>query len=159
MNIFRTPSIRVLLHFRWPVAEGARLRKDDIERLSPYTKRYAQTLGAIVHEVGGVEDHLHLLLDMPPTISIDDLNNELQKATRRFLRDVLGRRDFAWAEDGLLFASISPEGLEEMADYIREQPERHASGQLDPFHEAEDEAWPEGDDDMPDWLRGVLPDG
>ncbi len=156
--IIRTPGIKLLFHLRWPVREGGEgLTPEALDRLAPYTTRYAQTLGVLVHAVGGVEDHLHVVLDAAPTRSLDEINNELRRATSRFLRDVLNARDFAWADEGQYLASISPGDLDEIAAYVREQPARHAGSDLRPALEGEDAGNDAPDDEMPGWLRDVLP--
>lgn len=157
--ILRTTGIQIRLHFRWPVGEGASLTPEIVDRLAPYVTRYAQTLGVLVHAVGGVEDHLHVVLDIPPTRSFGEINDELRRTTARFVRDVLGQRAFAWAEDGQFLASLSPSDLAAIAPYVREQAARHAGGDLNPYWEGKDgEAEEDEEDDtLPGWLKDVLP--
>ena len=161
MAIIRTPSIRVVVQFLWAVKPGGPvLTAPAVELLGPYLRRYGETLGILVHAVGGVEDHLHLLLDIPPTLSVDEIHNELTRASARYAREILGDRAFDWDGEGWYVCSISPEQVDEVKAYVREQPERHApGGDLDPYLEGEpDEAGPEaGDEEPPDWLREVLP--
>ena len=150
---------KVIVHLRWPVSEaGSPLSAEALERLTPYITRYAQTLGVLVHAVGGVPDHLHLLIELPISRSLQEITNELQGATQRFLRNVLGEARFAWAGDGLLFASISLSGLQEAVEYIHNQVERHAAGELIATMEGEADGESGGGatEEMPAWLRDVL---
>ncbi len=160
VNVIQTHNIKVTVHLRWPVSEaGSPLDAETIERLTPYITRYAQTFGVMVYAVGGVQDHLHLLLDLPPTRALQEISDELRSTTQRFVRNVLGESRFTWSKEGLLFSGVSPSGIRRMTDYIKNQAERHAAGDLIPGMEGEEdeEESEEGaDEDMPDWLRDVL---
>lgn len=105
---------------------------DAIERLTPYTTRYGETLRIGVESVSGDDDHLALQIDLPPTLSLEKASDELRAATTRYLRGSLGLSTFAWAETGLTYASISAEA------------------------DAEANEDDENDDVLPDWLRDSL---
>ena len=153
----------LLVHLVWPVADAAEtpLTAEALTRLRSYVPRYAETLGARAHAVGGVPDHLHVLLDFPPDKPLRSVEEELRRATQRFVRDTLGDRLFCWAEVGAVYVSVSPSERETAAAYIAAQDERHAAGDLrDDWEASSTEASePPVDSDgeeMPDWLRSAL---
>jgi putative transposase len=157
----RAGDVRVPVHMIWWTtgSDDSALTPDIVERLVPYITRYAQTLGITVHAVGGVEDHLHVLYELPLKRTLDDVTRELTKTTTRFLRDVLNRRGFAWQEETLT-DGVGPENFAALAAYIQENARRHASGDTEPFWEGLDEdetGAPE--EEIPSWLREVLPGG
>jgi putative transposase len=157
----RAGEVRVSVHMLWWTAENAdsALTPEIVERLVPYITRYAQTLGITVHAVGGTSDHLHILYDLPPKRTLDDVTRELTKTTTRFLRDVLNRRGFAWQEETLT-ESVGPENFAALAVYIQDNAARHASGDLEPAWEGGDDVETDGaEEEMPSWLREVLPGG
>lgn len=156
-------SSLLLVHLLWPVAEAGEtpLTSDARTRLRSYVARYAETLGAHAHAVGGIHDHLHVLIDFPPDKALRGVEDELRRASQRFLRDVLGDRLFAWAEVGACFASVSPAERETVIIYVETQEERHTAGDLRPEWEMSQEtiaapATDGQDDEMPDWLRSAL---
>ena len=158
MAIRRSPGNEILLHFRWRVATGA-LSPAMVAKLAPYITRYAETLNVRVHAVGGVSDHLHILVDLPSEMPADHFVRDLQPPTARYLRDVLGSRTFTW-ETPFIVVSVSPVAREAVTAYLSTQETRHASGDLDPVYEGTDTtAVTASDDDLPKWLADALKPG
>lgn len=153
-----TTAHRVYLHFRWPLsADSAPFSLDVLGRLGPYLTRYGQTLGATVFAVGGGVDHLHLLLQLPPTRSAHEIETELQAATVRFVRDVLNVQGFAWHEnDGGFIVSCGSDAPDKMNDYLRQNWERHATGAVVSHWEGIEAQEPETNAVLPEWLRDAL---
>ena len=149
---------RLFYHLRWPVKNGAPPLSDGaLERLGPYLTRYAQTLGAHVHAVGGAADHLHILAKAPPERALLDLSEELRRATGRFLRDVLNLSGFAWDDGAQSLATVSPDALPALIAYVNEQPARHAVWNLNPEWEDQASGEPQNqEEELPDWLRDVV---
>mgnify|MGYP000865016495 CR=1 FL=1 len=161
MPIVRPDGVEVLVHLVWPVSapETVALTEEAIERCVPYVTRYAETFNVRVLAVGGVADHLHLLVDLAPALSLEKTVRDLMVPSERFLRDVLGFGGFAWDVHGWRATGVSPADRERVAAYVTEQAARHASGDLDPLLEGLKQTDGEGEkggDDLPDWLRGVL---
>jgi putative transposase len=85
----------------------------DIEsELHGYLIGKAHALEAIVHEVGGVDDHVHLVVSVPPKISVSDFVGRLKGASAHrinHLPDAPG--SFGW-QRGYGAISVSPSGLD-----------------------------------------------
>jgi len=161
---------KVLVHLYWPVADAAAapLTPEALQRLPSYITRYAETLGAKVQGVGGMEDHLHVLLMLPKNKTLQSIEDELQRATQRFLRDVGSSRSFLWASAGNRAVGVSLWDRETVADYLTDNAARHASGDL--WAELEEEpvvtdaagSSPPadksagGDEEIPEWLRKAM---
>src|SRR5688572_22648958 len=56
--------------------------------------------------IGGVEDHVHLLVQMPPNNNISDLVRAVKSNSSRWLHEEQGLSDFAW-QDGYAAFSVS----------------------------------------------------
>jgi REP element-mobilizing transposase RayT len=75
--------------------------------------------------IGGVADHVHLLISSPPTMSISECLRLLKSNSSRWLNDTyFPRRDFAWQEGYGAF-SIAQSLVETTIAYIRRQEEHH----------------------------------
>ncbi len=72
---------------------------------------------------GGMEDHLHQLVSIHPTIAPADLVRDLKANSSRWLKDVL-QRDFAW-QSAYAAYSVSASGLDAVRAYINSQQEHH----------------------------------
>jgi putative transposase len=89
-------------------------------------------IGGIVKSVGGtllaagsVEDHIHLLISHPRTISPADLVKEIKIGSSRWLKERDKRCDgFHW-QGGYGMFSISPGHREDLERYIANQAEHH----------------------------------
>ena len=77
--------------------------------------------------IGGVADHVHLLLSLPATISVSKAMQLLKGNSSKWLRETfpeLRRQGFMWQE-GFGAFSIGVSGVEDTVRYIRKQEEHH----------------------------------
>jgi putative transposase len=76
--------------------------------------------------VGMVRDHVHLLLELPPTYSVPRLVQGLKGASARIAnRDLIARHEsLRWAQ-GYDLRSVGPQQLAVVRDYVRNQALHH----------------------------------
>jgi len=77
--------------------------------------------------IGGVADHVHLLLSLPATLSISKAMQLLKGNSSKWLRDTfpeLHAQGFAWQE-GFGAFSISISRVDDTVQYIQKQGEHH----------------------------------
>lgn len=86
-------------------------------------------LGGIVREldgkpvmVGGMPDHVHMLVRMPTGMAISDFMRVVKANSSKWACH--RKRDFAW-QTGFAAFSVSMSVLPEVAGYIREQEKHH----------------------------------
>ena len=72
--------------------------------------------------VGGVADHVHMLIGQKTTQCPADLVREIKKASTNWLQEK--HRNFAWQEGYGAF-TVSPERLSVISKYIENQPKHH----------------------------------
>lgn len=86
----------------------------------------ANNIGCQSLIVGGVADHVHMLIQLGRTITIADAVGRIKSASSGWIND---RRktpsQFHW-QGGYAVFSVSQSNVEEVREYIRNQPERHA---------------------------------
>ncbi len=82
----------------------------------------AETERAELLEIGGVADHLHLLLAIRPRHSIASLVKAIKGATSRWLNEC--HPPFAW-QRGYGSFSVSQSQMSSLRRYIQRQPEHH----------------------------------
>lgn len=73
--------------------------------------------------VNGVEDHTHLLLALPPDLSVSDSMRFVKANSSRWIKQRFGR-PFAW-QKGFGAFSVSRSNVDAVAKYIREQEAHH----------------------------------
>jgi putative transposase len=98
----------------------------DVEqRLWPYLGGIARQNGLQALLIGGAEDHIHILLGMPPKITISEALKRIKGGSSGWAKEHLpGCRSFGW-QDGYGAFTVGPLEIPEVEDYIRNQREHH----------------------------------
>ena len=95
------------------------------ERLWPYLGGIARQNKISPVEIGGVEDHVHLLLLLPSTMAISKAMQLIKGGSSKWVHDTFPEhRLFAWQEKCGAF-SVSVSRLDTIAAYIQGQAEHH----------------------------------
>jgi putative transposase len=92
-------------------------------------KRIVDTPGAFVHEIGGIETHVHLAVTIPPTLLISDFVGQLKGGSSHYVNQALGGRqkELQW-QGGYGVVSFGMRDLPWVVEYVRNQREHHARG-------------------------------
>lgn len=125
------PYWKLYYHLVWATHSRAPLIVAELEPgLHNYLRGKAIDLGGYVHGVGGIEDHVHLVVSIPPRIAISKFIGQVKGASSHWvnhLTDYAGR--FRWQEGYGVF-SFGKRALSFVVDYVREQRRRHEEGRL-----------------------------
>lgn len=89
-----------------------------------------KALDSWVHAIGGVQDHIHLVVSVSPTISIATFANQVKGNSSHFVNHVLQPNyTFAWQPEYSVI-SFHRKHLPVMVQYVRNQKDHHSSGNL-----------------------------
>jgi REP element-mobilizing transposase RayT len=115
-----------LIHFVWSTHDRREWIADSWEDdLNAYLGGIARNKNAALLQAGGMPDHLHLLVSVPPTLSISEMVNALKSNSSRWVHEEVSRmKIFAWQEGYGAF-SVSRSNEETVAHYIRQQKSHH----------------------------------
>lgn len=97
------------------------------ERLWPYLGGVARNHGIKALAIGGVADHVHLLVSLPSTMSVSKVMQLLKGNSSKWLGEnypSLRSANFSWQE-GFGAFSIGISGVEDTVHYILNQEEHH----------------------------------
>lgn len=76
-------------------------------------------------EIGGVEDHIHILLSLPSTMAISKAVQLIKGGSSKWVHENFPeQRLFSWQDEYGAF-SVSVSQLENIVDYIRSQKAHH----------------------------------
>jgi putative transposase len=118
------------LHFTWHVKDNFPVISEAIEPgLYRFLLSYAlKTDGLIFHEVGGTEDHVHIAVTVPPTVTPSEWIGKLKGASSHYVNhELVNRKLLDWQRAyGVL--SFGTKDLQWVINYIRHQKEHHAKG-------------------------------
>ncbi len=98
------------------------LTDEFLEPMLRYIVGTIEGLGAVSIKVGGVADHVHILVRIKSTQSVANFVQELKKASSHWMRERVP--SFAW-QDGYAAIAVSPSDLPMMTNYILNQTEHH----------------------------------
>jgi REP element-mobilizing transposase RayT len=101
------------------------ITSDIADRLYPYLAGVVRAEKGTLHDVGGVQDHVHIYLRWRPDGSVSDLMRTLKARSSRWLHiEFPSLRDFAWQEGYSAF-SVSKSQEQAVKRYIAGQAEHH----------------------------------
>jgi REP element-mobilizing transposase RayT len=95
------------------------------EELYKYIAGIVRGEGGIALIIGGVEDHLHLLVKLKPYPSISDMLQKIKGNSSRWINEeqkLAGK--FHW-QDGYAAFTVSESAAPDVTDYIANQKEHH----------------------------------
>ena len=76
-------------------------------------------------EVGGIEDHIHALVSVPPVLSPSEVAQLLKGGSSKWIHEEFPKmRGFSW-QDGYGAFTVSKSNLTEVARYIKNQRKHH----------------------------------
>jgi putative transposase len=80
-------------------------------------------------EIGGVADHVHLLVGLKATHCLADVMRELKKASSVWVHEQIGLPSFTWQEGYAAF-TVSATARQAVQKYIANQEEHHRTRSL-----------------------------
>jgi len=92
-------------------------------RMHEYLGGTVRGLGGIPESIGGVADHVHLLVGLRATHCLADFMQELKKATSVWAKEY-HEPEFGW-QDGYAAFTVSYTHIDPVKEYIRTQEEHH----------------------------------
>jgi REP element-mobilizing transposase RayT len=105
--------------FRWRCIDQP-LRTE----LYPYCRAVARALKCDAIEIGGSDDHLHMLVRMHPSVATADFIGTLKSNSSKWVHDKWPSRRFGW-QTGYSAFSVDRRRINALARYIRNQEEHH----------------------------------
>jgi len=95
------------------------------QRLWPFLGGIARQNGMKALEIGGVEDHVHILLSLPSTVPLAKALQLIKGGSSKWVHETFPEhRLFGWQEKYGAF-SVSVSQLGKTIDYVKTQPEHH----------------------------------
>jgi len=121
------PSTYTSLHYHIVFATKSReplIIPDWRGRLHEYLGGTVRGLEGIPQGIGGVVDHVHLLVALKPTHCLSDFVRELKKASSVWICETIRQPRFHWQEGYAAF-TVSSSARPSVQDYIARQEEHH----------------------------------
>jgi putative transposase len=120
------------LHITWHTKDSAPLLVPRVEAIVHHylRGRCMNAPGVFIHEIGGIETHVHLAVSIAPTVLISEFIGQLKGSSSHEANQKLGQKVLDW-QTGYGVVSFGTRDLEWVRDYIRNQRDRHARGKVE----------------------------
>jgi REP element-mobilizing transposase RayT len=114
----------LLYHIVFATKERAPLITNELRpRLHAYLGGTVRGLGGLPIEINGVNDHVHVLVRLPPTSAVSEFIGKLKSSSSGWARrETRGR--FGWQSRFAAF-TVSESQVQRVRRYIRNQAEHH----------------------------------
>ncbi len=137
----RRSKIGVFIHIVWATWDRLPLLTPEAEAQAfRVIGAKCQELGVELVAIGGMPDHVHLLVRLPATLTVAHVVKHVKGSSGHLLaRQAEERHDFFKWQGAYGAFSVSPHELPKISRYIARQKEHHAAGGLYPEWELTDE--------------------
>jgi REP element-mobilizing transposase RayT len=125
------PYWRLYYHFVWGTKNRVPVINESFEApLHGAMAAKAGELGGIVHAIGGIQDHVHLAVSVPPKLALSRFIGQVKGNSSHFVNHVL-RLDFSfyWQEEYGV-QSFGERNLPYVVRYVKNQREHHEEGTI-----------------------------
>lgn len=128
--------IAVFLHLTWGTWDRLPLLIGEIEQgVHRILGAECVRLWVEALAIGGVEDHVHLLIRLSATLSLSELMKQLKGSSAHLVTHQIAPGEFFKWQGGYAAFSVSPRHLHQVADYIANQRHHHLTNTLLPLLE------------------------
>ena len=121
------------LHLTWHTKTSSPLLTPTVEPLAHRALKHkiVDWPGAFVHEIGGTDTHVHLMITIAPTITISEFIGQIKGASSHEANQNAsrGHKVLEW-QPGYGVVSFGTKDMPWVRDYVRNQREHHATGRI-----------------------------
>ena len=127
----RHPWTQLYLHLVWSTWKRAPLITPELQpRIYTVLQHQASHLKADLIAIGGIEDHVHVLMRLPANVAVSTLVQRLKGASSHFVTHVLRSPDaFKWQGAYGAF-TLTKRAVPHVREYVLNQEAHHRDGRL-----------------------------
>ena len=127
----RRPYTQLYIHLVFSTWDRLPLITPEIKsRIYPHILSKLQTLNCEPIIIGGVSDHVHLLIRINTNITIGNLVKEIKGSSSHLVTHVITPGEFFMWQGGYGAFTVSKNNLKKVAGYIKNQKEHHRNNDL-----------------------------
>ncbi len=124
--------VYLFVHVIWCVRGREALLSKPVRRvLFAHIQKEGEGKGLRIVAAGGVEDHVHCLIQLLPSQNLLQVTKSIRAAMAEWLNETrLLTAEVSWEEE-LYAYSVSPSGVKQVVDFIGKQEEYHKTKTLE----------------------------
>jgi REP element-mobilizing transposase RayT len=117
---------QILYHLIFRTGESQKtLSQEHSRELYGYLMGFIRNKDCFLYRINGIEDHLHTLCDLHPTIALADYIRDIKTSSSIWLKQSEKFTDFKGWADGYAAITCGWKDKEKIAHYIKNQQEHH----------------------------------
>ncbi len=125
---------RLYYHLVWATHQREMLITPTIENdIYAYLGEKCQEQRGLAYAINGMPDHVHLIVNIPPTMAVAMFVKNLKGSSSHFVTGYM-KHPFRW-QAGYNALTISERNLHQAIDYVRNQKSHHHAGKIYPHLE------------------------
>jgi REP element-mobilizing transposase RayT len=101
------------------------LHKDKRDELYKYISGILQNKNCHLYRIDGVEDHIHILTDLNPSISLSSLVKDIKLASSKYIKETNLFEHFGGWQEGYGAFTYSIKEKDRLIEYIKNQEAHH----------------------------------
>jgi REP element-mobilizing transposase RayT len=122
----RSNFTQLYLHYVWATWDRLRLITPDIQQIVyAAIVQQAKNLGCPVIAVGGIADHVHLLVGFLPTLTVSELLKQVKGSSSHFITNEIKPGEFFKWQGAYGAFTVSQGDRGQVAGYIENQAAHH----------------------------------
>ncbi|MEP7371876.1 MAG: IS200/IS605 family transposase [Chitinophagaceae bacterium] len=102
------------------------LIKRDRSELFKYIAGLLEKKNCHLYRINGVEDHLHIITHLHPSVALADLVKDIKLASTKYIKEQQLFPNFGGWQDGYSAFTYSAESKNNLIDYVKNQEEHHS---------------------------------
>jgi putative transposase len=95
------------------------------ESLFRYTWGILKNKDCHLYRINGVEDHVHILTSLHPTVTLADLIKDIKIGTSKWIKENAAFPNFTHWQDGYGAFTVSHDDKDDVIEYIKNQEAHH----------------------------------
>lgn len=125
------PYWRLFYHAVWATKHRLPLIESTWEEdLYGYMWGKATALECIPHAINGMPNHVHVVISIPPKLSVATVIGQLKGSSSHRVNEVfVSHRSFAWQSEYSVF-SVAEQALPALVQYVKSQKQHHAENSI-----------------------------
>jgi putative transposase len=127
------PFWRLFYHVNWPTKYRDPLITQQMEpELFSYLMKKANSINCHIKAIGGCEDHVHMVISIPPSMAVSNVVKQLKGSSSRDFPSLF------W-QGGYGVVTVSEKALPAAVDYVNSQKKHHSENTVYAVYETSDE--------------------
>jgi len=123
--------VQVWIHYVWSVKDREAVLIPTVRGpMLQHVRQYAAEERMVLDTINAVEDHVHCLMALEARSVICDVVGRIKGESSHWINaERLTKKPFSW-QDGYSAQSVSPQNLDRVRQYIRDQEKHHRGREL-----------------------------